>query len=78
MKWLADCLVIFFSSEDWAAAEALGKLATVERNDLSSIRSLVSIGFVWMRYFILGDASSVPSHTKSHLRKLNSGHMRDV
>ncbi|KAG5387876.1 hypothetical protein IGI04_029417 [Brassica rapa subsp. trilocularis] len=58
LKWLADCLAIFFSSEDWAArkaaAEALGKLATVERNDLSSIRSFVSISFVWMCYFILG------------------------
>ncbi|CAH2043819.1 unnamed protein product [Thlaspi arvense] len=43
LKGLVDCLVSFLGSEDWAArkaaAEALGKLATVERNDLGEFKT---------------------------------------
>ena len=43
LKGLVDCLVSFLSSEDWAArkaaAEALGKLATVERNGLGEFKA---------------------------------------
>ncbi|CAN8251874.1 unnamed protein product [Cochlearia groenlandica] len=43
LKGLLDCLVSFLASEDWAArkaaAEALGKLATVERNSLAEFKS---------------------------------------
>ncbi|KAJ0231359.1 TORTIFOLIA1-like protein 3 [Hirschfeldia incana] len=43
LRGLVDCLVGFLSSEDWAArkaaAEALGKLATVERNGLGEFKA---------------------------------------
>ncbi|KAG5382089.1 hypothetical protein IGI04_033559 [Brassica rapa subsp. trilocularis] len=43
LKGLVDCLVNFLSSEDWAArkaaAEALGRLATVERNGLGEFKA---------------------------------------
>ncbi|KAH0908836.1 hypothetical protein HID58_032157 [Brassica napus] len=43
LKGLVDCLVSVLSSEDWAArkaaAEALGRLATVERNGLGEFKA---------------------------------------
>ncbi|XP_010444108.1 PREDICTED: microtubule-associated protein TORTIFOLIA1-like [Camelina sativa] len=43
LKGLVDCLLSFLVSEDWAArkaaAEALGKLATMERNELGEFKS---------------------------------------
>ncbi|ESQ31661.1 hypothetical protein EUTSA_v10003887mg [Eutrema salsugineum] len=43
LKGLVDCLVSFLGSEDWsarkAAGEALGKLATMERNDLGEFKA---------------------------------------
>ncbi|KAF8112598.1 hypothetical protein N665_0063s0084 [Sinapis alba] len=43
LKGVVDCLVSFLSSEDWAArkaaAEALGRLATVERNGLGEFKA---------------------------------------
>ncbi|VVB17722.1 unnamed protein product [Arabis nemorensis] len=43
LKGLVDCLLSFLVSDDWAArkaaAEALGKLATMERNELGEFKS---------------------------------------
>ncbi|EOA13118.1 hypothetical protein CARUB_v10026129mg [Capsella rubella] len=43
MKGLVDCLLSFLVSEDWAArkaaAEALGRLATMERNELGEFKA---------------------------------------
>ncbi|KAF8088032.1 hypothetical protein N665_0557s0032 [Sinapis alba] len=54
LKGLVDCLVSFLSSEDWsarkAAAEALGRLATVERNDLGEFKAKALKIFESKRY----------------------------
>ncbi|KAG2240017.1 hypothetical protein Bca4012_067668 [Brassica carinata] len=54
LKGLVDCLVSFLSSEDWAArkaaAEALGRLATVERNDLGEFKAKALKIFEGKRY----------------------------
>uniref|UniRef100_A0A1J3D1K9 Microtubule-associated protein TORTIFOLIA1 n=1 Tax=Noccaea caerulescens TaxID=107243 RepID=A0A1J3D1K9_NOCCA len=43
LKGLVDCLLSFLASEDWAArkaaAEALGRLAAMERNDLAEFKA---------------------------------------
>jgi len=43
LKGLVDCLLSFLVSEDWAArkaaAEALGRLATMERNELGEFKA---------------------------------------
>lgn len=44
LKWLVPCLVEFLSNEDWmvrkAAAEALGKVASVEKDLASQYKAL--------------------------------------
>ncbi|XP_013609188.1 PREDICTED: microtubule-associated protein TORTIFOLIA1-like [Brassica oleracea var. oleracea] len=54
LKGLVDCLVSVLSSEDWAArkaaAEALGRLAMVERNDLGEFKAKCLKIFEGKRY----------------------------
>ena len=54
LSWLVPCLVEFLSSEDWtvrkAAAEALGKVATVER-DLASQHRVLCLDCLQNRRF---------------------------
>ncbi|KAJ4877425.1 ARM repeat superfamily protein [Raphanus sativus] len=54
LRGLLDCLVSFLSSEDWAArkaaAEALGRLATVERNELGEFKAKCLKIFEGKRY----------------------------
>ncbi|CAN7024569.1 unnamed protein product [Brassica oleracea var. botrytis] len=54
LKGLVDCLVSVLSSEDWAArkaaAEALGRLATVERNELGEFKAKALKIFEGKRY----------------------------